>query len=92
MPRPATDRIDRSELPEFLRSKAIGAVIAEALDAAASESASPGALGDMVSGAAREIREFHDLPASDQRTDPHRFGIVSYDEHHDDERSIAEGP
>jgi hypothetical protein len=62
MPRPTQDRIDRSELPEFLRSKAIGAVVAEALLSPSNGDDWPDAYRTMVQEAAAEIRTFHGLP------------------------------
>ena len=61
-----TDRVERSLLPEFLRSAAIGAVIAEALDNhnVVGETAS-GAVTSMIGDAAREIRVCHGLPHPD---------------------------
>lgn len=60
----------RAALPEFLRSPAVGAVIAEKLDE--SDDGPPTALGQMIRAAAREIREFHNLPlpAHQHRTAP----------------------
>lgn len=58
--RAATTRTDT--LPEFLQSRAVGAVIAEALDNhnVAGETAS-GAVTGMIAAAAREIRDFHGI-------------------------------
>lgn len=64
MPRATTPSTPTDSLPEFLRSKAIGAVIAEALDSAVNHSGHDGdAVTSMVSDASREIREFHGMHA-----------------------------
>lgn len=80
MPRATAPSVRTAELPEFLRSRAVGAVIAERLH---DQVQGEGAVTEMIAQAAREIREFHDLPEPDQRTDPHRFGIVSNETEHE---------
>lgn len=63
MTRTTENKIDRSTLPEHLRSKAVGAVIAETLEAAVTrDQVYTGALGDLITGAADEIRTFLGLP------------------------------
>jgi hypothetical protein len=77
MPRNTAATTRTEDLPEFLRSKAIGAVIAEALDASTGDELSrPGAVTSMVADAAREIREFHDLtkPDTESRQPQHIYG------------------
>lgn len=58
--RPATIRTDT--LPEFLRSPAVGAIVAEALSAqVARGDVAPGALADMLAAAAEDIWTHHDI-------------------------------
>ena len=70
MPRPTSTRVEFESLPEFLRSPAVGRIIAEALLSPSNGDDWPDAYRDMVQDAAREVRDFHGLPGPSPRPTP----------------------
>lgn len=64
------DPIERDTLPEHDRVKAVGRIVAEALEDSVERAASPGT-AQIITDAARELRAFLGLPA---RPDPSANG------------------
>lgn len=79
--RTRAETVDRSTLPEFMRSATIAAVVAEAWDhSVRRDEVYAGATGALVQNAADELRAFHGIPRPEKIENGRPDVLVGWDD------------